>query len=110
MRKIINFVSLIMMVIVLIGCTNGEDVKEFKMLGLVTHLDEKIEIEVIQGEYAYGTYLIIADENTEILDSNNKKLSKSDLKINDNIEIIYSGQVMMSYPPQVYAIKIVVKK
>lgn len=78
----------------------------FVMKGIVTGISDKIEINVYEAEYAEGIYWIVIDKSTEIIDSSGNKISLSDVNAGEKIAVEYSGQVMMSYPPQVYAIKI----
>jgi hypothetical protein len=75
----------------------------FKMTALVTALGEKIEVNVTESEYATGPFWIITSSNTAFLDKNGEKISKSDIKVGDAVEIVYNGQMMMSLPPQVVA-------
>lgn len=85
--------------------TNNTDGK-FVMYAEITNIGEKIEVNVYEAEYAEGPYWINTDTATAITDASGKKISVSDLNAGDKIKITYNGQVAMSYPPQVYAIKI----
>ena len=58
-----------------------------------------IEVEIIDSQIAFGKYLVLVDAATVYQDSEG----------NDVIEISFSGQVMMSLPPQIYAQKITLK-
>ena len=78
----------------------------FVMKATVTGIGDRIEINVYEAEYAEGIYWLVTDENTELIDSKGERISLSGLDIGDKITVEYSGQIMMSYPPQVYAIKI----
>ena len=111
--KKIGLLALLLILPMLFAC--GEVEKEenaemtadgFKMEAVVTALDEKIAVEVTKSEYASGAFLIITSENTSFLDENGEKISKSDIKVGDTVEIVYNGQMMMSLPPQVAALKI----
>ena len=75
--------------------------QEFYMTACVQEIGEKIEVEVITGEYAYGVYLIITGDSTKY-----HGITRESLKVGDKIKIVYNGQVMMSYPPQVAALEI----
>ena len=57
------------------------------------------------GASAVGSSHITSD-STVFCNSDGKKIKKSDLSVGDTVEIFYSGQVMMSYPPQIVAAKI----
>ena len=80
-----------------------EEKNEFFMIARITELGEKIRVEVIEGEYAFGTYLIITSDSTVITDSDGYA---TELSAGDTVRIVYNGQVMMSMPPQVVALKI----
>jgi len=80
-----------------------DETNEFKMLAIVKNVSEYLEVEVIESDYAFGEYWVITPQETEFFDSNGNKISRSDLKAGDKIEISYSGQVMMSYPPKIVA-------
>ena len=77
-----------------------------KMTAKITGIDDRITVEVLESEYTSGTHWVITSGATEYYDENGGKISRSDLKENDTVEIFYSGQVMMSYPPQIVAAKI----
>ena len=57
----------------------------------------------------YLAFISLGLPDTQFLDSEGNKITRSSLNANDIIEIEYSGQVMMSYPPQVYAKAITIK-
>lgn len=64
---------------------------------------EHIEVEVIESDYAFGIYWILTSGETKYLNSNGSYIQRSNIKIGNTIEITYSGQTMLSYPPQVVA-------
>jgi hypothetical protein len=76
------------------------------MLARVKSLEEKIEVEVISAKYASGIYWVLTSPATRILDEKGNIIKKADLKVGDTVKIIYNGQVMMSYPPQIVALDI----
>lgn len=81
-----------------------------KMTAKIIAIGDKIEVEVIEGDYGVsGAFWIITGPDTQFCNSEGNKITRSSLNANDIIEIEYSGQVMMSYPPQVYAKAITVK-
>ena len=82
----------------------------FTMTATVTAIGERLEVEVIEGSYgASGPYWVITPETTAYYNKEGKKIARSDLRPGDTVEIVYGGQVMMSYPPQVVARSIAVK-
>ena len=92
--------------------TNGDETKpgsDFKMVAVITDLSDKIAVEVIESEYTSGIHWVNVANSTEFYAKDGTKISRSDLKVGDKVEILYSGQVMMSYPPQIVAARISVK-
>ncbi len=78
------------------------------MKARVTALGEKIEVEVTESEYTFGTHLVITADRTEYYGKGGERISRSDIKVGDLVEIKYGGQVMMSYPPQIVAARIAI--
>ena len=90
-----------------ISCVNAK--ADFKMVARIINLEEKIEVEVLESDVAYGNYLVIISNETDFKTIIGEKIEKQDLNVGDIVEIYYGGQVMMSYPPQIVAKKIVLK-
>ena len=88
------------------GTKPGSD---FKMTAIITELGEKIAIDVIESEYTSGIHWVIIADATEFYAKDGSAITRSDLKVGDTVEILYSGQVMMSYPPQIVAARFTVK-
>ena len=113
MKKYIVAVALLLLVCLLFSCSsNGgdENVEGVKMTAIIKSIDNKIEVDVIEGEYgASGIYWVNVSSDTVYLNENGNSILKSSIKVGDTVEITYSGQVMMSYPPQIIALKIQVK-
>lgn len=116
-KRLIRILALLLAVGTLSACgSQGEDgkgeektednMKNYEMYAEIINTGEKIEVNVYEAEYAEGIYWLNTDEKTAIKDRDGNKISISELKAGDKIKITYSGQVMMSYPPQVYAIGI----
>jgi hypothetical protein len=78
----------------------------FEMTAIIKDISDRIEVEVIDSDYAFGTYWIIIFDGTKYYNMNDEEVSKKDLSIEDKIIITYNGQVMMSYPPQVAALEL----
>ena len=120
MRKIINFLlSFVKFSLPAIALLGGilaitvsfniqlEDKDEPIMVAEIVAIGDKIEVNVIEGEYdASGIYWVNVNSSTTVKTSDGKSIKLSDLAVGDRIEITYSGQVMMSYPPQIVAKKI----
>lgn len=91
---------------------NGDGSKpsgDVRMVAKITDLGEKIAVDVIESEYTSGIHWVIIASGTEFFDKNGNAIERSDLKVGDTVEILYSGQVMMSYPPQIVAARITVQ-
>ena len=88
------------------GSKPGSD---FKMTAIITEVSDVIAVEVTESEYTFGVHWVLISDATEFFGKNGETISRSDLKAGDTVEILYSGQVMMSYPPQIVAARISVK-
>ena len=110
MKKILKSILLFLSLGLLASCgeNNGGEVidSQFSMKATVTSIGDRIEVNVYEAEYAEGIYWLVTDKNTVVEGQKGEKLSLSDVEVGDNIEVVYNGQVMMSYPPQIYAIKL----
>lgn len=113
MKKLFEVVLVMAVILSLCGCAplnlffKEEDIDGVRMVAEIVAIGDKIEVEVIDGEYgASGIYWVNVGETTVFKDADGGSIEPSDLSVGDQIEIIYSGQVMMSYPPQIMARKI----
>ncbi len=84
----------------------GDGGKEFFLIGEVTNITDRIEVNVIEGEYAYGIYHVLVSDEADIFDKDGGKITADGIKIGDTVKVIYGGQVMMSYPPQIAAFEV----
>lgn len=89
------------------GEGSGAGSTDFYMIATVENLSNPFQVNVIEAEFAYGVHWLVTSEDTVYEDTDGNRLSKSALKIGDTVKIYYNGQVMMSYPPQIVARKIV---
>jgi len=118
MKNIIKIATMLLTLSLLSSCSpescagsdnQGGAGRNVKMRATVDKVSEKIEVTVIEGEYgAEGIFWVIVGDTTEIQDEHGSPLTPSDIKVGDTVEILYGGQVMMSYPPQIAASKITV--
>ena len=83
-----------------------EKMDQFVLKGIVKGFNTHLEIEVIESDYAFGIYWVIVPDNTPILDKDGDNIQLSSLKEGDIVKVTYNGQTMMSYPPQIVALKI----
>lgn len=80
----------------------------FTMTAQVLAINDKIEVQILSDEYNEGVMWVNFSSSTPVYDKDGKAISVKDLNVGDKIEIIYSGQVMMSYPAQITAQKITI--
>ena len=118
LKKIISLILLAALSLSLFSCKLDIDQakddndelpgSDFKMTAIITELGEKITVDVIKSEYTSGIHLVITSDKTDFRGKDGSPIKRSDLKVGDTVEILYSGQVMMSLPPQIVAAKITV--
>lgn len=87
----------------------NQNKNEFILKAIVKKVGEHIEVEVIESNYAFGIYWILTPSTTVYYNANGSIVNRQNIKVGDTVEISYSGQTMLSYPPQVvaYSIRIV---
>ena len=111
-KKIFGLLLACLTLTPLLSCAGGETPEgdtpsdAFSMKATILNIGDRIEVDVTEAEYAEGLYWVITSDATVYLDKSGERISRSDLKAGDSIEIFYSGQVMMSYPPQIVAARI----
>lgn len=114
MNKKILALAIATLMLFAVGCTPTESGsrshagEDFVLKAKVKSVDspDRIEVEVIESDYAFGIYWVLTGENTVFLDEGGNSITRSDIKAGDTVKITYGGQVMMSYPPQIVAHKI----
>lgn len=112
MKKFLFAASILLIILTIASCGDvqggTQNVDGVKMVARITDMsDGSIMVEVIEGEYgASGPYGVRVNTDTIVCNNNAEKISLSSLSVGDVIEITYSGQVMLSYPPQIVAKKI----
>jgi len=80
-----------------------------KMTAVVDEVGDRLEVTVTESEYTFGIFWVITPDSAVYLDADGNSISRADIKAGDTVEIWYSGQVMLSYPPQIVAHKIILK-
>ena len=111
MRKKILILALMAMMLFATGCPKYEENYEpqgeaFVLKAVVNAVTDRLEVEVIESDYAFGVYWVLINENTKFGNKDSKTISLSDVKPGNTIEITYNGQTMLSYPPQIVAWKV----
>lgn len=104
--KILKSALLLAISGMLFSCSHGSRPGDsVAMTATVTALGERLEVEVTESEYTFGTFWVITTD-TLFYDKEGNQITKDDIKVGDSVKILYSGQVMLSYPPQIVAAKI----
>ncbi len=114
MKRILAFVLLLSLCcLAAAGCdreknenTDEKPDGSFEMTATVMELGEKILVNVTASEYAEGQYLVNVADTVEILNAEGEKIKRADLAVGATVKIWYTGQVTMSIPPQIIALKI----
>ena len=116
MKRIFSFSLMNLMIValalsVLCSCgdfgTGGSEIEGVKMSAEILAIGEKLEVQVIEGDYEVsGIYWVIISPDTKYFGADGKGASLADFAVGDKIEIVYGGQVMMSYPPKIVALQI----
>ena len=92
------------------GTTDTVGITEYSMTATVTELGDSLLVEVLESPTnMVGPYVINTDKNTAYRDKDGNTIDLDDIKVGDTVVIYFSGQVMLSYPAQVYASRIAVK-
>ncbi len=86
---------------------NIDTVEKFELTATVISAEDRLTVNVTDGEYASGIYSVIVADDAKIIDKNGNSIALSDITDGDSLKITYNGQTMMSYPPQIVARKIV---
>ena len=73
--------------------------------GKVTNLGDRngLEMESVDSTIAFGTYRVLIGDSTTFYGVNGEEIDRETIELGDVIEVVFSGQVMMSYPPQIAA-------
>ena len=87
---------------------DSEAVNQFVLKAIFKGIQNNtLTVEVIESDYAFGTYIVHFSDTTPFETAQGDTITAEDLKEGDTLTITYGGQVMMSYPPQIVAQKIV---
>jgi hypothetical protein len=73
--------------------------------GKVTNLGDNhaLEMEIVDSTIAFGPYRVLIGNNTTFYGVDGEEINREAIELDDIIEVVFSGQVMMSYPPQIAA-------
>ena len=73
--------------------------------GRVTKLGDnrEMEMEIVDSTIAFGPYRVLIGDSTTFYGVNGEEIDRETIELDDIIEVVFSGQVMMSYPPQIAA-------
>ena len=82
---------------------------EVAVTATVVKIEEKIEVNVTESPVSTGPYLVIISDTSVLKNKKGKSITKDDLAVGDVVRITYSGQIMMSIPPQIVALTLQVQ-
>ena len=110
MKRILGYIALAIVLPALLttGCKKANSDESVKMTARVTAIGDRIEVEVLESEYTSGPHWVITDRST-VYEKDGRKIARADISVGDVVEIFYNGQVMLSFPPQIVAHRIIVK-
>ena len=75
---------------------------EFVLKSIVKKIEnDRIVVEIIESDYAFGVYHILTFDTTKYYNKNGSQITRQGIMVGDTVEITYSGQTMLSYPPQI---------
>ncbi len=117
MRKTALIIFLALVLLTFCSCENeknGEDSStlppsEYTLVGTVTAKSTRIELNADETEIMSGPYSVIINDQTEFCYANGASATLDSVEIGDRVEITYNGQVMLSYPAQIVAHRVVIK-
>ena len=89
--------------------TNTATPSEYTLVGTVTAKNTRIELYADETEIMSGPYSVIINDQTEFCYANGASATLDSVEIGDRVEITYNGQVMLSYPAQIVAQRVVIK-
>lgn len=107
MQKLIIVLTILISIFTLGGCKKMENSKVY-MEARILEVNDTLLVSVTKSDYAFGDYILHIGSQTKIYNKEGKQIAKADLSASDNIMVEYSGQVMLSIPPQVVAHKITI--
>lgn len=86
----------------------GEGEVVFRGKVTSTESNRYIEMEIADSEIAFGTYWVLVNDNTPFYNRDGVSIERADINVGDIIEVVFSGQVMNSFPPQIAAKRVYV--
>ncbi len=119
MKKYFKPLFLLLLLPLLLACGKmpeetlpaGGGAASARMLARVCDIDNSvISVEVTESDYGMsGPFWVRTSDGTLYSGKNGEAIRRTDIRVGDTIEILYGGQVMMSYPPQIVAERIAVR-
>ncbi len=100
--------SLIILCFSLAGCAKSTPL--YTLTGTVNDIGDHIDFTVIENSYASGIFWAITDSQTVYVFDDGEAAERTDITAGVEITVEYSGQIMMSYPGQIYAKKVIIHK
>ena len=101
MKRLIIVLTILISILTFGGCKKMENTTVY-MEARILEVNETLLVTVTKSDYAFGDYILHID-NCNIYDKDGRQITKAELLVGDSIKVEYSGQVMLSIPPQVVA-------
>ena len=108
-RLILCFLLLPLAICFTVGCNNQGSNKNLIMQAKIIQInqDNSLLVEIIKDDYNSGEMCVLTGDKTKIVNQSGEKIKFNQLKVGDLINVEYTGQVMLSYPAKINAVKIV---
>ena len=111
MRIIKGIIITLTSLLLLVGCKDTPKAEDdVGFCAVVNSVDEsEIEVTVTSDDGVhFGTYRVLTTNKTVYDSTYGETVARDSIEQGDVIEVIYNGQVMRSFPPQVVATKIII--
>lgn len=110
MKKLATLLTIILSAFLLVSCDffDKDETPEGKaeMTGVVTSVSSGISISVNDEAYTNEPFHVIINDNTVFYNADGSTSSFSSVHLGDTVKITYNGQMMLSYPAQIVAIRV----
>jgi len=107
-KAILTAVLLVTVCLAVAGC--AKSTPSYTLTGTVNDIGNHIDFTVIENSYASGIFWAITDSQTVYVFDDGEAAERTDITAGVEITVEYSGQIMMSYPGQIYAKKVIIHK
>ncbi len=107
-KAILTAVLLVAVCLAVAGCAKSTPL--YTLTGTVNDIGDHIDFTVTESTYVSGVFWALTDNATVYLFEGGESASREDISEGTVITVEYSGQIMMSYPGQIYAKRVIIHK